>query len=63
MKQQYERTIRIIGEEGINKLGRSRVLIFGVGGVGSYVCEGLARAGVGSLTIVDRVLKWGLGSA
>ena len=54
MKQQYERTSRIIGEEGVNKLRGSSVLVFGIGGVGSYVCEGLARAGIGSLTIVDK---------
>lgn len=54
MKEQYERTARIIGEEGVERLQRSRVLVFGVGGVGSYVCEGLARAGVGALTIVDK---------
>ena len=54
MKQQYDRTSRIIGEKGIDKLGKSRVLVFGVGGVGSYVCEGLARAGIGALTIVDK---------
>ena len=54
MKQQYERTSRIIGEEGIETLRKRRVLVFGVGGVGSYVCEGLARAGVGALTLVDK---------
>ena len=54
MKQQYERTSRIIGEEGIEALSKCRVLVFGVGGVGSYVCEGLARAGVGALTLVDK---------
>lgn len=54
MNQQYERTIRIIGEEGLNKLRASRVLLFGVGGVGSYVCEGLSRAGIGALTLVDK---------
>ena len=54
MNQQYERTIRIIGEEGLGKLHASSVLLFGVGGVGSYVCEGLARAGVGALTLVDK---------
>ena len=54
MNQQYERTSRIIGEEGIDRLQRCRVLVFGVGGVGSYVCEGLARAGVGALTLVDK---------
>ena len=54
MKEQYERTSRIIGEEGIDRLQQCRVLIFGVGGVGSYVCEGLARSGVGTLTLVDK---------
>ena len=54
MNQQYERTIRIIGEEGIEVLRRSKVLVFGVGGVGSYVCEALARAGIGSLMLVDK---------
>ncbi len=54
MKQQYERTSRIIGEEGVDRLHDCNVLVFGTGGVGSYVCEGLARAGIGSLTIVDK---------
>jgi len=38
----------------VNRLARRSVLVFGCGGVGSYVCEGLARAGIGSLTIVDK---------
>ena len=54
MNQQYERTSRIIGEEGIDRLRQCSVLVFGVGGVGSYVCEGLARASVGALTLVDK---------
>ncbi|MCR5035475.1 MAG: tRNA threonylcarbamoyladenosine dehydratase [Clostridia bacterium] len=54
MNQQYERTSRIIGEEGIDRLRHCSVLVFGVGGVGSYVCEGLARAGIGALTLVDK---------
>lgn len=54
MNQQYERTSRIIGEEGIDRLRQCGVLVFGVGGVGSYVCEGLARAGIGALTLVDK---------
>lgn len=54
MKQQYERTARIIGEEGLDRLAECSVLVFGVGGVGSYVCEGLARAGIGAITLVDR---------
>lgn len=54
MKEQFERTSLLIGEEAINKLNNSKVLIFGVGGVGGYVAEALARTGVGSITIVDK---------
>ncbi len=50
---QFDRNILIIGEEGQEKLSRSKVLVFGVGGVGGYVCEALARAGVGRIDIVD----------
>ena len=54
MKEQFERTSLLLGEEAINKLNNSKVLIFGVGGVGGYVAEALARTGVGSITIVDK---------
>lgn len=47
------RTSLIIGEEGIDKLRNSNVIVFGVGGVGSFAAEAIARAGVGNLTIVD----------
>lgn len=47
------RTGLIIGQEGIEKLKNSNVIVFGVGGVGSFAAEAIARAGVGSLTIVD----------
>ena len=47
------RTGLIIGDEGINKLKNSNVIVFGVGGVGSFTVEALARAGVGNITIVD----------
>ena len=43
----------LIGEKGIKKLLRSKVIVFGVGGVGSFVVEALARAGVGYLVLVD----------
>ncbi len=47
------RTGLIIGQEGVDKLKNSNVIVFGVGGVGSFTAEALARAGVGNLTIVD----------
>lgn len=49
----FIRTECLIGKEAVQKLAASRVLIFGVGGVGGYVCEALARSGVGHLTLVD----------
>jgi len=49
----YERTEALIGSEGIEKLKDSHVAVFGVGGVGSYVAEAIARAGVGEITLVD----------
>lgn len=50
---QFSRTELLIGREGIEKLQKAKVAVFGIGGVGSYVVEGLARAGVGHLIIVD----------
>ena len=47
------RTSLIIGDEGLEKLKNSSVIVFGVGGVGSFAAEAIARAGVGNLTIVD----------
>jgi tRNA A37 threonylcarbamoyladenosine dehydratase len=47
------RTELLIGKEGLDKLKKSKVVVFGVGGVGSYTIEALARAGVGELIIVD----------
>lgn len=49
----YDRTRRLIGEEKLEKLRASHVLLFGLGGVGSYVCEALIRAGIGRLSLVD----------
>lgn len=48
-----QRTELLIGIKGIEKLKKSTVIIYGIGGVGSYVAEGLARAGVGKLILVD----------
>jgi len=49
----YTRTEMLLGEEAINKLKSANVAVFGVGGVGGYAVEALARAGVGSITLVD----------
>lgn len=54
MKEQFSRTALLLGDAGIEKLNNTRVLIFGVGGVGGYVAEALARSGVGNITIVDK---------
>lgn len=48
-----ERTALLIGESGVRKLAEAKVLVFGVGGVGGFVCEALARAGIGRIDIVD----------
>lgn len=51
--KQFTRTQMLIGEKGLDILQHSKVLIFGVGGVGSFTVEALARAGIGSLVLVD----------
>ncbi len=48
-----ERTALMVGASGIEKLTQAHVLVMGLGGVGSYAAEALARAGIGTLTIVD----------
>ena len=53
-REQFKRTESLIGHEAVDKLLNSNVIVFGVGGVGSYVCEALARAGVGYMEIVDK---------
>ncbi len=53
MKEQYARTALITGEDGVDRLRSSSVIVFGIGGVGSYVAEALARAGIGRLVLVD----------
>lgn len=54
MEIKYSRTALLIEEEGVEKLKRARVAVFGIGGVGGYVVEALARAGVGTLDLVDK---------
>ncbi|MEG0157436.1 MAG: tRNA threonylcarbamoyladenosine dehydratase, partial [Anaerovoracaceae bacterium] len=53
MKDQFERTRLLIGNEGLARLASAHVAVFGIGGVGGFAIEALARAGVGTLTIVD----------
>ena len=53
MHNEFSRTELLLGEKNMNRLYASRVIIFGVGGVGGYVAEGLARSGIGSIDIVD----------
>lgn len=53
MQEQFTRTALLLGEEGIHTLNRSRVAVFGIGGVGGYTVEALARSGVGHFLLVD----------
>lgn len=53
MEDQFTRTKLLLGEDPINKLQNARVAVFGVGGVGGYVCEALARTGIGSFDLID----------
>lgn len=53
MQNQFSRTAIIIGKEAVKKLNNSKIAIFGIGGVGSFVCEGLVRAGVQNFILVD----------
>ncbi len=53
MLNQFSRTELLIGKDGIEKLQKSKVAVFGIGGVGSFVIEGLVRAGIGNFILVD----------
>ena len=53
MSSQFSRTEILLGREAMEKLASSRVAVFGVGGVGGYVCEALVRSGVGSFDLID----------
>lgn len=53
MNEAMQRNVYLLGEENVEKLGNSCVLVFGVGGVGSFAAEALARCGVGKLILVD----------
>ena len=51
--ERFSRTVKLIGEEAFKRLESSKVAVFGIGGVGSYVVEALARAGVGEFLLID----------
>lgn len=54
VKEEFSRTAYVYGEDAVSILNKSRVAVFGVGGVGGYICEALVRAGVGHIDIFDR---------
>ena len=53
MLNQFSRTQLLLGEDGMKKLANARVAVFGIGGVGGYTAEALARSGVGELDLID----------
>lgn len=53
LHRRFDRMGRLVGDEGMEKLFRSHVMVIGLGGVGSWAAESLARSGVGKLTVVD----------
>ena len=53
MLTQFSRTELLLGKEAMNKLEGARVAVFGIGGVGGYVCEALVRSGVGKFDLID----------
>ena len=54
MEEQFSRTAMLLGEDGVARLKKARVAVFGLGGVGGYVVEALARAGIGQLDLIDK---------
>ena len=54
MSDRFQRTEMLLGPEAMHRLGSARVAVFGVGGVGGYVVEALARSGVGALDLIDK---------
>lgn len=58
MLTQFSRTELLLGKEAMDKLKNSRVAVFGIGGVGGYVCEALVRSGIGAFDLID--VEWDL---
>ena len=54
MLDQFSRTELLLGKAAVEHLSECRVAVFGIGGVGGYVCEALARSGVGSFDLIDK---------
>ena len=54
MEEAFSRTVMLLGEDGVERLKAARVAVFGLGGVGGYVIEALARAGIGQLDLIDK---------
>lgn len=52
--EQFSRTISLVGQEAFDRVHRARVAVFGVGGVGGYVCEALVRSGIAEIDLFDR---------
>lgn len=52
--EQFERISLLLGDDSLQKLNNKKVCIFGIGGVGGYVCEGLARSGISNFMLVDK---------
>ena len=53
MLDQYSRTRLLLGEDGVQRLKNARVAVFGLGGVGGYIAEALARSGIGAMDLID----------
>lgn len=53
MEERYSRLLPLFGEDKLSKITSSHVAVFGIGGVGGYVCEALVRGGIGEITIID----------
>ncbi|MDE7307786.1 MAG: tRNA threonylcarbamoyladenosine dehydratase [Lachnospiraceae bacterium] len=53
MSEEFSRTELLLGKEAMDRLKKSRVAVFGIGGVGGYVCEALVRSGIGAFDLID----------